>query len=232
MKDSRRHKKHEDIREEIKAAAWNVIAKQGIPDLSLGAIAREMGLTTPALYRYFLSRDDLVNALMEDAYFSLTEVLKNARSAISPDHHAGRFRAVCLAYRDWAIHFPQRYLLIYGAPIPGYKLDEKAGQPPDPVYEVFLNVLNETDQAFRLIPPTGSIRLPSELQTQYEALHHHGQSYSPRVVHLALACWSFMHGLVSLEIYQKTSLLLADKADVFFQLAIERFMQGIGFKIS
>ncbi len=230
MDTSRRYKKHEDIREEIKTAAWNVIARDGVTDLSLGSIAREMRLTTPALYRYFRARDDLVNTLMEDAHFSFSEALKNARSVLSPDNHPGRFRALCQAYRDWAVHFPQRYLLLFGAPIPGYRLDEKDGQSPDPLFGVFLNVLNEADQASRLTPPTGVIRLPPDLHAQYEALRIHGHSSSPRVVHLALTCWSFLHGLTSLEIHHKASPLLADKADAFFQFEIERLMLNIGFK--
>jgi len=230
MKPGRLKQNRDAVREEIKATAWRLIAEQGASDLSLGAIAREMELTTPALYRYFASRDDLVNALIEDAYFSFTEDLKNARSAVLPDQHADRFRNICLAYREWALQHPQRYILMFGVPIPGYKLGDGAGEAADQSFLVLLDVLDEADRASSLSTASPPAELPSELKSHFQSLRHQGKKYHPRVVYLALASWSFIHGVTSLEIYNRYYLLLAEKTDTFVQIEIDRFMHSIGFK--
>lgn len=227
MKPARREQNRDTVREEIKTTAWQLIAEHGASDLSLGAIARQMGLTTPALYRYFPGRDDLVNALIEDAYFSFTEGLKNARSSVSPDQHAERFRRLCLAYREWALQHPQRYILMFGVPIPGYRLGDEAGQAADQSFLVLLDVVAEADRYARLTA-LSLPELPPALQAQFLSLQHKGKSYAPRVVYLALSAWSFIHGLTSLEIYQRYTLLLGDQTDAFARLEIERFMRSIG----
>src|SRR5262245_45041432 len=117
-------KRAERLREaaiaEIKAIARQQMAEQGQAALSLGAIARAMGMTTPALYRYFESRDALITALIIDAYEALAIALEQADSATRSDDYATRFRAMARAYRDWAVAHPHEYALIYGTPIPGY----------------------------------------------------------------------------------------------------------------
>ncbi len=80
--------------DEIKEIARRHIAEKGAAALSLRAIAREMGMTSPALYRYFASRDDLVTALIVDAYNSLADALEAARDACEEADHAGRLAAI------------------------------------------------------------------------------------------------------------------------------------------
>ena len=66
------------------------------------AIAREMGMTSPALYRYFASRDALATALIVDAYHSFAAALAAARAICPEDAHHERLLAVSRAYRAWA----------------------------------------------------------------------------------------------------------------------------------
>ena len=46
--------------------------------MSLRAVARELGMVSFALYRYFPSRDDLLTALIVDAYDAIGEAAETA----------------------------------------------------------------------------------------------------------------------------------------------------------
>jgi len=120
MARPRRTAQQTDLQEIIKETAWRQIAEFGAPTLSLRAIARELGITAPAIYNYFPRRDDLVTALIIDAYTSFGDSQLAARDAVPADELVGRVMATGLAYRQWALDYPQRYQLIFGTPIPGY----------------------------------------------------------------------------------------------------------------
>src|ERR1700690_1393056 len=103
-----------DLQDAIKETAWKQIAEFGAPTLSLRAIARELGITAPAIYNYFPSRDELVTALIIDAYTSFGDSQFEARDAIPAADLMGRMTAIGVAYRTWALAHPQRYQLIFG----------------------------------------------------------------------------------------------------------------------
>jgi AcrR family transcriptional regulator len=135
------------VRAEIKERAREQIATAGASALSLNAIAKQMGMSGPALYRYFAGRDDLITELIRDAYRSLADT---CRAAVEPepepetrpesetgpesepetktetetegtaDSAGPDAAAVAYAIRAWALADPQRYFLIYGTPVPGY----------------------------------------------------------------------------------------------------------------
>ncbi|MCX4768325.1 TetR/AcrR family transcriptional regulator [Streptomyces sp. NBC_01260] len=112
----------EQTRAEIKESALRQLADGGVAALALTRIAKDMGLSGPALYRYFASRDDLLNALIRDAYDDAATAIGVA-AARSDDVSASpreRLRSLAAAYRTWAVGEPHRYLLIQGSPVPGY----------------------------------------------------------------------------------------------------------------
>ena len=107
--------------DEIKAIARQHLASDGA-NLSLRAVARDLGVVSSAIYRYFASRDDLLTALILDAYNALGTAVEAADAAVADaDDLAGRWLAVCHAVRDWALAAPHEYALIYGSPVPGYQ---------------------------------------------------------------------------------------------------------------
>src|SRR5579885_2276359 len=113
--------------DEIKTIARRRLAEEGT-NVSLRAIARDLGMVSSALYRYFPSRDDLLTALIVDAYNSLGEAAEKADAGVADRKDiAGRWLAVARAVREWALHRPHEYALIYGTPVPGY------AAPPDTV---------------------------------------------------------------------------------------------------
>ena len=97
------------------------LAEVGPAALSLRAIAREVGMVSSAVYRYFPSRDDLLTALIIEAYDELGDAVGSADAGVRDrDDLESRFRAVCHAVRDWARANPHEYALLYGSPVPGY----------------------------------------------------------------------------------------------------------------
>jgi len=105
--------------ERIKRLALEQLAESGAASLSLRAIARELNLVSSAIYRYYASRDELITALIVDAYEDLAVVLEQVGA---PDRRGPRRRwtETCHALRDWAVAAPHRFGLIYGSAIPGY----------------------------------------------------------------------------------------------------------------
>src|SRR5581483_1418698 len=109
----------------IKDAARRQVAAVGAAALSLRAVARELGVVSSALYRYFPSRDDLLTALIIDAYDDLGATAEQAVAASHRDPPRARWRAVCDAIRDWARAHPHEYALLYGSPVPGYRAPDE-----------------------------------------------------------------------------------------------------------
>ena len=104
------------MRQEVKEAALRQLAEGGPGALSINAIGKELGVSGPALYRYFAGRDALLTELVLDAYADLTEAL----SAV-----ARRLPDLAAAYRSWATAHPHRYRLLFGAPAPGADPDDE-----------------------------------------------------------------------------------------------------------
>jgi len=229
MTQTRRERQRDATREEILAAAWKQVGETGVVSLSLRAIAREMEMTAPALYRYFPSRDDLVTILIIDAFNSFSVALETARDACKPADHTARFRALCRAYFQWGISNPQKYALIFGTPVPGYVLDNRAGPAAQRGFLALQNVIGEAHAAGKISGDAASVRLPAPLKAQYEVLKKYGMPYTPIVTHLALSAWSMIHGMTSLYLYGYFSGFLADQSESFVNLEVEKMTRAIGF---
>ncbi len=204
-----------ELHRAIKETAWRQIAQKGAASLSLRAIARELSITAPAIYNYYTRRDDLVTALIVDAYTEFGDAQFEAITPVAPGDYAGRLRATGLAYRQWAVTHPQRYQLIFGTPIPGYTapLDKV-----NPVAARSLTALVSTLDSARI---AGSLKyenhasLSPALQRQLEVwkqLHIVGDVY---VLYLALVIWSRVHGLVMLEIGNQFPPYIEDPGEIY-----------------
>lgn len=173
------------VREEVKRHAWEQIATAGVTALSLNAIAKEMGMSGPALYRYFAGRDELITALIRDAYRSLADTVRAA-------HEAGTtVVALAAVIREWALADPQRYLLIYGTPVPGYHAPDDITAISDEILAVLLEVCGSAEEApqspfdvFLSMDRGWAGRLPASSPT----------------VHRALSFWTRLQGVLSLEL--------------------------------
>ncbi len=211
----RREERHPDLQSAIKETAWKQIAESGAAALSLRAIARELNITAPSIYNYYGSRDELVTALIVDAYHSLGDSQRAALELIPAEDLAGQLAGLGLAYRQWAVAYPQRYLLIFGTPIPNYHAPEDMTLPEATrALEPLIGVLQATWMADRLwverLAPL-SPALAVMLQTWQAA----AKGVHPEALYLALVIWSRVHGLVMFELTQHIPPVISDPGELF-----------------
>ncbi len=228
MNPDRREKKRSTTLDEIRATAWKQIGEMGAAALSLRGIARAMGVTPPALYRYYKDRDALVTALLMDAFTAFGDALEAARDTRAVADHTGRFRAVAKAYFRWAVENPQRYALLFGTPIQGYLLADELGPVARRSFLILQGVIGDAYNAGKIIGESTTIRLPISLKSQYEALKKAGMPYEPVVTHLALSVWSMVHGITSLYLYNYFAGFLQEDVEVFVDFEIEKIARTIG----
>jgi AcrR family transcriptional regulator len=216
---SRRERVHQATVEEIKTVARAQMAAEGTAGVTLRAIAREMGMTAPALYRYFGSRDDLVTALVTDAYDALADAMEAAVAAVAAGRHSDRVRAAFGAFRAWGLGHPTEFALIFGSPIPGYVAPE-ATRPAGTRYTSLLaRMLAEAHEAGALDPAAIDVRVPAELSRQLEDLRRRGgfAGMPVPVVAFGLSAWTRLHGLVTLEVFGHLAPAVGDGTALFEQ---------------
>src|SRR5258706_12647791 len=92
--------------DEIKSIARRQLAEHGAAALSLRAVAREVGMVSSAVYRYFPSRDSLLTALIVAAYDGLGATVERTVAKVPPADFVGRWTAICDRVRRWAIANP------------------------------------------------------------------------------------------------------------------------------
>jgi AcrR family transcriptional regulator len=118
---SRRERHREDSARQIRTIALRHMAQNGTAAVSLRAIAREMGMSAGAVYGYYETRDALITALIAEVYDSLADTLERAVAEAGPAP-AAQVTAYGRAYRGWALAHPQKFRLVYGDPVPDYRI--------------------------------------------------------------------------------------------------------------
>lgn len=187
---------------EIKAAALAQLRAEGAGGLNLRAVARAVGMSSPGLYRYFASRDDLLTALIADAYDDLAKALSQAQDEAGPELEC-RWRAVCLAYYDWADNHRAEWGLIFGAPVPTYTAPQEGATTA--AARRFAGVF--TALLVEAWPVCGS-RIDSppvlELGLRAGGVRTFGGvdiPDDPRFVGVAARLWSRLHGVIALGLF-------------------------------
>jgi AcrR family transcriptional regulator len=204
------------VRQEVKEAALRQLAEAGPGALSISAIGKQLGVSGPALYRYFASRDDLLTELVIDAYHDLAKALTAATSHVPDDRPRGRFEALARAYRRWALAEPHRYRLLFGPPLPGY--DAHSQRLIDASWQamhLLLGIFRELgDRA--AAPPPPPPPPPQPLASQLAAwAQPHDPGTSPAAALGAVLIWSRLHGIVSLEIAGNFASMGIDPGQLF-----------------
>ena len=214
-----RKKQIQNLQEAIKETAWGQIAKEGAAALSLRAIARELNITAPAIYNYFPSRDDLVTALIVDAFTSLGDSQKDSIKSVSASRPQTRLSTLGLTYRNWALTYPQRYQLIFGTPIPGYEAPADITLPAaawalipliETIQELYHAGKLRVEYLAKLTPA-----LKSMLGAWQEFVKESGSEVHIEVLYLAFVIWSRVHGLVTLELGNQTPSFITDPGEIF-----------------
>ncbi|WP_439384444.1 TetR/AcrR family transcriptional regulator [Amycolatopsis lexingtonensis] len=214
-----RERARAELTQEIKDEARRQLADVGAHGLSLRAVARELGMVSSALYRYFPSRDRLLTDLIVDAYNAIGEAAENADPG--EGNPRDRWMAIWHATRDWARAHPHEYALIYGSPIPGYEAPQDTVAPAARVALALVKVLTHTK-----LRADGEV--PPELRDQAEALTKVlGIVAGPETVARLLMAWTQLFGAISFDLFGQY-VGSVDPADAFFAHSAKRMAEFVG----
>jgi AcrR family transcriptional regulator len=228
---SRREKLRQIMLDDIKQVARQQMAENGTATISLSAIARALEVSQPALYRYYPSRDDLITALILDAYNDLADTEAAADSSQPSEYYGRRLMAVILAIREWAVAHPLDFQLIYGNPIPGYHAPEAETMPAARRgFAVILRILYQALLAGALKPRPSDLEQAARMSTRLQ-VEENGQAIDlPQVVlYIGVAGWYQTNGLIMLELFNHTRALIADPG-AFYQAEMENLLNSLGLE--
>lgn len=213
-------------------AARGYLATDGAAALSLRAIARHLGMSSSALYRYFKSRDELLTRLIIDAYDSLGAAAEASEATIDRIDLAGRFTAICEAVRAWALAHPNEYALIYGSPVPGYAAPADTVPSATRVTALLLWIIIDATTTGRV--PAADTR-DAEAQPLAAALAPIRSYLPPSIpaplVQRALMVWTNLYGVISFELFGQLHQVVGENPgdrDTFFAECIRRWIHFTG----
>jgi AcrR family transcriptional regulator len=206
-----------EITEEIKTVARRHVAEQGSAALSLRAVAREVGMVSSAVYRYFPSRDELLTALIVDAYDAVGEAAEHALAAKRRGGFVARWVLVTRAIRSWALAHPHEYALIYGSPVPGYTAPPDTIDPASRVSVALIRIVADGVASCE-IATRESMTVPRAIHADFAQIRALVAPDVPdAVVSRALLAWSTLFGSISLELFGHLHNVIHD-FDTYFEL--------------
>jgi AcrR family transcriptional regulator len=214
--------------EEITATARRLVVEHGPEAASLRAIAREMGMTAPGLYRYYSSREQLLRHVIAEMFRDLAGHIHRAiHEAAQPgtaDEETGqrarlteKMVAACSEFRRWALEHTEEFTLLFGVPLPGIDdgqgdiAEECALEFAGAFYQLFLELWHKVRFP---VPEPGQIDpvLRPQLRRFREAL----RTDAPEgAILVFLRCWVLLYGAVSMEVFGHLRFALEDPSPMF-----------------
>lgn len=197
---------------EIKQTALERMRHSGSTELRFADIARDMRMSAPGLYRYFDGRDELLTALIADAFTDLAQTVERARDAVPVGDVGARLIAIAQAFRGWALAEPHRFALVFGPPVPGYAapVDGPTTGANRRAMLALKSIVHEAHAAGVLHPPrTGDAVADSPaFAAELAALAALGALAEPVDLELPLGttralmqAWASLYGFVALEAF-------------------------------
>ncbi|HEY0637250.1 MAG TPA: TetR/AcrR family transcriptional regulator [Pseudonocardiaceae bacterium] len=223
----------QEIREHTRA----VLVTRGRDGLTLRAIAAELGMTAPALYRYYGSREDLLRAVASDICTELAGELAAASAAAVGELEPADDRrvsiaavfAACRAFRRWALAHPAEFVLAFASTDQACPSDCAAGcrcghaQFARAFLGVGVRLLAE--HGIRLpadeeLPPELVAALTPYRRTVLDTVAEAGIAVTDEVVtvgavHFFLQAWARLYGHVALEVLGQFRFALDDAEPLF-----------------
>jgi AcrR family transcriptional regulator len=230
---SRRERARHATLDEIKSTALELMREQGTTDVRFTDIARVMGMTAPALYRYYGDRNDLLTALITDGYGVLETRIADALRPLAADDLAGRWLAAASAYREWARSEPQQFALVLGMPVPGYVAPDEG-----PTTEAAKSAMAQLASIFVAAAQTGQLGSPlvtdvSQAVTFCQKAKHDELVgiVPPESFQAMMHTWAMLHGFVSLEAYGHFDWLEPDARDALFRSQVRLAAKAAGLPV-
>lgn len=201
---------------DLSAAAREVMVEQGIEAVTLKEVAGRLGMTAPAIYRYFPSREALLERVIIDLYGELATHLAQARDSADPDSVSDRLATMARGFRQWALDHPPEFGLLFGAPIPGVAIDddEKAQQGGAAFGQVWLAIFAEISASGRR--PKWPRPIPKDIRAEIGTFLESMQSEIPiEVAMIYLYGWQSLYGAVCTEAFGHLKWALDDANELF-----------------
>ncbi|BCJ52439.1 TetR family transcriptional regulator [Actinoplanes sp. NBRC 14428] len=212
-----------ELTDEIKATARRHLATDGA-NLSLRAVARDLGMASSAVYRYFASRDELLTALIIDAYDALGSA---AEAGAGEGTYEERWLGVCHAVRDWALANPYEWALIYGSPVPGYRAPGDTVGPAIRVVLALGRIVRDAADAGRV--DVGE-PIPGHLGEELAGVAERAAPGAPpQLVARSMAGWIHLNGAVSAELFGQLDNTIGERRE-FFEFQMRGALSWIGFR--
>jgi len=223
----------ETVRASILAAARARLTEEGPSQLSLRAVARDVGMVSSAVYRYFPSRDDLLTALLIADYDELGAAVEAAEVAAGPQPGA-RWVAVCRAIRTWSVTHPGDFALLFGSPVPGYAAPRETVEPASRTTLTIVRVVADAQGAAdgRHGSPVAPTAAPGvvgpTVADGVASLRSFGLELPDEVLVRTLMAWTTVFGTISFELFGHFVGSVSDGA-AYFDQVIARLADDLGF---
>ncbi|NIH85940.1 TetR/AcrR family transcriptional regulator [Amycolatopsis granulosa] len=219
-----RERARAELTREIKDEARRQLGEVGPHGLSLRAVARELGMVSSALYRYFPSRDHLLTDLIIDAYNEIGEAAERADDPSAKPRE--RWMRVWAGTRDWAKRNPHEYSLIYGSPVPGYHAPQDTIAPAGRVAVALVRVMEAAELGPAMAGPPLSAELAGQADRVRTAL---GTSLTDDDLVRLITAWTHLFGAISFELFGQYA-RTADPADHYFAYAAAQMADFVGVR--
>ncbi len=226
-----RERNRAELTAAILAEARAQLAASGAAALSLRAIARDLGMASSAVYRYFPSRDALLTALIVDAYNSLADQVERSEARIPRTDLRGRFRAAARAVRTWALAHEHEYALVYGTPVPGYRAPDATVGPATRVSTTLTEILAQAHQRGLDLERQATPAERRSLAPMAAHLASAGLDIPPESMLRGIMAWTLIIGAVSFELFGHVHNVIADERaprSAFFDGELDRISDFLG----
>ncbi|MFD7711347.1 TetR/AcrR family transcriptional regulator [Streptomyces sp. NPDC059785] len=217
----------------IKATARGLLGELGAARLSLEAVAEGAGLAVSDVAAVFPHRDDLLTALVIDAYDASGAAMEQAdRKALDSGAPAGaRLLAVTRALRRWSFDHPGEFALIYGSPVPEYHAPQQTIPAASRTPAALAAVVRAALEAGELTPPRRAVPGPPLLLPEAVQLFGGvpGEPFSD-IIERGIVLWSSLVGLLVFQVFSRTHDSVRDES-AFFDYAVAVAAESIGLAV-
>ncbi|MFD4641380.1 TetR/AcrR family transcriptional regulator [Lentzea sp. NPDC058436] len=232
---TRRERLRAETEREIRQAARTLLVESGQDAVTLRAIARKLGITAPALYRYYDSHDALLRQLCDDICADMAATLYADLAADTSGQVGCKVRAVCHAFRRWALAHPQEFALVFASPRDPIGADQFGS--------VFLQLAgpliasnqdaNHVDEPVPAVLHEDLVRFQQVLR---DAVAEHGVTLSDEVLNLGkiyhvVQSWVRLYGHVALEVFGRFPFAVSNPEPMFDSM-LDQMLADIGFQES
>jgi AcrR family transcriptional regulator len=219
------------VRDDILDTARRHLAAHGAAGLSFRAVARELGMPSSGVYRYFDSRDALLTALIVESYDSLGDCAEQSAEQTADEAPRQRWVAAAVAIRRWAIDHPHEYALLYGTPVPGYAAPDDTVVPGTRVSRTLVGIVADAHRDGLLAPPPAAADPPHLQPSTTDGLAHLAATLEldldASTMLAVLLAWTQLFGLITFELFGQTRGLIDDH-EAFLRDSAEHMARTIG----